>query len=309
MHLFLNKYIYLFKFVDKLKLNKLHFNTKRRREIDYSSSFIPFSKDRNEDNFESNRLILIDTMRIDNHFRLTFTKKVKNIFHVESGDFVIVYQDRYSKDLLFNVQRGDNVVDNWVVKRKKSDIELARRFSVTPSPTAAGTAKVSDAYLRTTETKNKIPKILVVDDQKDILYAFKEILSDHGYNVKAFAASKEAVKHLVECDYNYDLAVVDIRMPHINGFQLYQIMKIINKKIKVLFVSALDVAEELTGIFPEIELNDIIKKPVSNQDFITKVKESILELSLSFFSFLYLTAVIAINESSNFLMDLTSDLL
>lgn len=201
------------------------------------------------------------------------------------------------------------MVDSWVVKRKKGDIELARRFSVTPSPTSVGTAEVSDAYLRTTETKNKIPKILVVDDQKDILYAFKEILSDQGYNVKAFAASKEAVKHLVESDYNYDLAVVDIRMPHINGFQLYQIMKIINKNIKVLFVSALDAAEELTGIFPEIELNDIIKKPVSYQDFITKVKESILVSSLSFFSFLYLTAVIAINESSNFLMDLTSDLL
>ena len=68
--------------------------------------------------FDSNRLIVVDTIRIDEHSRLTFTKKVKNVFPIMTGDTVVVYQDRYNKDLLFKIQRGMNVVDNWTVKRK-----------------------------------------------------------------------------------------------------------------------------------------------------------------------------------------------
>jgi DNA-binding NarL/FixJ family response regulator len=64
-------------------------------------------------------------------------------------------------------------------------------------------------------------------------------------------------------------------MPHINGIQLYQILKILNKDIKVLFVSALDAAEEITGIFPEIESSNIMRKPFSKDLFIQKVQEII----------------------------------
>ncbi|HET6800620.1 MAG TPA: response regulator, partial [Nitrososphaeraceae archaeon] len=104
--------------------------------------------------------------------------------------------------------------------------------------------------------ENKIPSIILIDDEQDILYSFKTILSDHGYIVKSFTESKEALKHIIELDSSsssssntitnttssqsnhYDLAIIDIRMPYINGIQLYQILKIINKNIKVLFISA-----------------------------------------------------------------------
>jgi DNA-binding NarL/FixJ family response regulator len=74
---------------------------------------------------------------------------------------------------------------------------------------------------------------------------------------------------------HYQLAIIDIRMPHINGIQLYQILKIINKNIKVLFVSALDAAEEVMSMFPEIKSSSIIRKPVSLECFIEKVQETI----------------------------------
>jgi len=50
-------------------------------------------------------------------------------------------------------------------------------------------------------------------------------------------------------------------------------LKIINKKIKVLLVSALDAAEELTSLFPEIRTGHIIREPILLQDFIEKVDE------------------------------------
>jgi two-component system, OmpR family, response regulator ChvI len=64
-------------------------------------------------------------------------------------------------------------------------------------------------------------------------------------------------------------------MPHINGIQLYQILKITNKNIKVLFISALDAAEEVMSMFPEVKPSSIIRKPVSAEYFIEKVQETI----------------------------------
>jgi DNA-binding response OmpR family regulator len=50
-------------------------------------------------------------------------------------------------------------------------------------------------------------------------------------------------------------------MPDISGLQLYQLIKIIDMHVKVLFISALDKAEELEGVLPGITSKDIIKKP------------------------------------------------
>ena len=68
---------------------------------------------------------------------------------------------------------------------------------------------------------------------------------------------------------------MDIRMPGINGIQLYSKIKIMNPDIKVLFLSALDAVEELLSIFPEVKTNQIVKKNLGNIEFISKIKESV----------------------------------
>lgn len=50
-------------------------------------------------------------------------------------------------------------------------------------------------------------------------------------------------------------------MPDISGLQLYQLIKIIDMNVKILFISALDKAEEFEGVLPGITSKDIIKKP------------------------------------------------
>jgi CheY-like chemotaxis protein len=243
--------------------------------------------------FDSNRLIVVDTIRVDEHSRLTFTKKVKNAFPIMAGDTIVVYQDRYNKELLFKIQRGMNVVDNWTVKRK--DV-----YGIDNNPSQASKVDAkkkityydnNTTYFNNENSNNKIFNIILVDDEQDILYSFKTILSNHGYNVKSFTESKEALKDIIELDsssnittrttktlshsHHYDLAIIDIRMPQINGIQLYQILKIINKNIKVLFLSALDAAEEIMSMFPEVKPSSIIRKPVSSECLIEKVQESI----------------------------------
>ena len=62
--------------------------------------------------------------------------------------------------------------------------------------------------------------------------------------------------------------ILDIRMPNLNGLQLYHRLKAIDKDIKILFLSALEVSEEITSVFPELKYGDIIRKPISKEYFI-----------------------------------------
>jgi two-component system, OmpR family, response regulator ChvI len=122
--------------------------------------------------------------------------------------------------------------------------------------------------------------ILVVDDEPDALFTYESFLSDEGYNVESFTDSLEALKHFVQLpdpSSHYKLAILDIRMPKLNGLQLFYQMKKLSPKIKIMFCSALEIAEELTSVLPAIEHNHIIKKPVEREYFITKINSALNE--------------------------------
>jgi DNA-binding response OmpR family regulator len=67
--------------------------------------------------------------------------------------------------------------------------------------------------------KNKI-KILIVDDEDDITLSFKRILEIHGFEVDTFHDSCLALSKF-KVNY-YDIALLDIKMPHLDGFDLYK---------------------------------------------------------------------------------------
>jgi len=92
--------------------------------------------------------------------------------------------------------------------------------------------------------------------------------------LKLFLEPTEPFTHFVNVNpSHYNLAILDIRMPGLNGLQLYYKLKAINRNIKILFVSALDAVPELVSILPDVKsTNDIIKKPVALDDFIMAVK-------------------------------------
>jgi CheY-like chemotaxis protein/class 3 adenylate cyclase len=115
--------------------------------------------------------------------------------------------------------------------------------------------------------------IMLVDDEPDILLTYKTYLTVAGYNIDAFTDPREALMRFANADpKTYNLVLMDIRMPNLNGIQLYYRLKAINPNIKILFVSALDAAQEMISILPGIRLNDVIRKPVDNDQFLSKVK-------------------------------------
>src|SRR5215210_5937673 len=118
--------------------------------------------------------------------------------------------------------------------------------------------------------------ILLIDNDEDILYTFNTILKKQGYKVTAFSNSVEALNHFTEKGpFFYDLILMDIRMPGINGIQLYYNIRAINPYAKILLVSALDVVSELVDQMPGIIMKEIIRKPIKVEDFILKIKSTL----------------------------------
>ena len=79
-----------------------------------------------------------------------------------------------------------------------------------------------------------LTNILLIDDEEDIAYTFKEGLASEGYSVKAFVDPTEAFTHFLnENPSHYNLAILDIRMPGLNGLQLYYRLKAVNRNIKI----------------------------------------------------------------------------
>lgn len=116
--------------------------------------------------------------------------------------------------------------------------------------------------------------IMLVDDEPDVLYTYKCFLSSRGYNVVTFTNPREALIHFVQSDpSHFGLVILDIRMPHLNGLQLFHKFREIDHKIKIIFVSALEGAAELVSLLPDLKEENIMKKPVDQTIFIEKVEQ------------------------------------
>jgi CheY-like chemotaxis protein/class 3 adenylate cyclase len=127
--------------------------------------------------------------------------------------------------------------------------------------------------------------IMIVDDEPDTIFTYKSLLSAEGYNVQPFTDPQEALKHFVQLpdpSSYYQLVLLDIRMPRLNGLQLFYRIKAISPATKIMFISALDIAEELTSILPDIKYDDIIKKPLKREYFVSKINSVLSASTLHF---------------------------
>ncbi len=117
-------------------------------------------------------------------------------------------------------------------------------------------------------------RVILVDDEKDILFTYKIFLKDYDYHITYFTDPSTALNYIREIP-NFDdlLVILDIRMKNLNGIQLHQQIKAINPTIKILFVTALDILDELLSIVPGISKEQIMRKPVDKREFTNTVKK------------------------------------
>jgi two-component system response regulator AtoC len=86
-----------------------------------------------------------------------------------------------------------------------------------------------------TKTEAHSPSILVIDDQEGIRKSFSAILEKEGYEVDAVATGQEAIKRSKSRIYN--LALVDLRLPDMDGIQLLTAMRDTSPKMVKIIVT------------------------------------------------------------------------
>ena len=142
--------------------------------------------------------------------------------------------------------------------------------------------KFDDNNLNAEKTENGPKKrILIVDDEADITLSFGLALEDSGlFEVDAYNDPLVALSNYRP--NSYDLLLLDIKMPEMNGFELYDQIKKLDDKVKVCFISAHDV--DFTALreqFPSLEIDclfskSIIRKPIEVSRLIERIELELL---------------------------------
>jgi DNA-binding response OmpR family regulator len=115
-------------------------------------------------------------------------------------------------------------------------------------------------------------RILAVDDEPDLTMLCKLALEYHGFEVDTFNDSEKALSNF-KPDF-YDLAILDIKMPKMDGFELYNKLKEKDKDIKVCFLTASELyyQEFRKEEYYAIDKNLFIRKPIANEELLKVIK-------------------------------------
>ena len=118
-------------------------------------------------------------------------------------------------------------------------------------------------------------KICFVDDEQDIVLLCKLVLEYEGYEVYTFTDPISVLTNYKPSFY--DLIILDITMPKMDGFELYKKIREMDKDSKVCFLTASEMQYEgfrKNGL-EQLNKNNILRKPIENDDLIIKVKQLI----------------------------------
>ena len=105
-------------------------------------------------------------------------------------------------------------------------------------------------------------RILIVDDEPDIAQVLKMGLEENGFAVDAYNDPLDVISNF-KAD-SYAPLLIDIKMPKMTGFELYNKLHQIDEKAKICFITAYELYyDEFKRVFPKIKVECFIRKPVS----------------------------------------------
>lgn len=124
-----------------------------------------------------------------------------------------------------------------------------------------------------TSVQAKKYRVMIVDDEQDITTIFKIGLENNQFVVTTFNDPVEALSEFRPG--LFDLLILDIRMPGMNGFQLYRKIRDVDNKVKVCFLTAFDESRgEFRTSFPFLEeVKCYLKKPITVRDLIKRLSD------------------------------------
>jgi DNA-binding response OmpR family regulator len=116
-------------------------------------------------------------------------------------------------------------------------------------------------------------RVLLVDDEPDLNLTLKMTLEENGFKVDSFTDPLVALENFKEEAGMYELVILDMKMPGINGFELYRQIKKIDDKVKVCFLTASEMYYEefRKELLPALDNNCYIQKPIETEMLIRRL--------------------------------------
>ena len=119
-----------------------------------------------------------------------------------------------------------------------------------------------------------LKKILLVDNEADITFALENALEDYGFSIDSFNDSMLSLNSY-KCNF-YDLIILDIKMPNMDGFELYNKIKEKDPKVKICFLTASELFYEEYRkkryvLGEKLGEEYFIQKPIKTNDLVQKI--------------------------------------
>jgi DNA-binding response OmpR family regulator len=117
--------------------------------------------------------------------------------------------------------------------------------------------------------RNKKKRVLIVDDEPDVTLVLKQVLDENGFEADSYDEPRLALNNFKA--NMYDLLLLDIKMPDINGLDLYQEMRKIDDKVKVCFLTASEMFYEKfrkEEPYSKFDKELFISKPIENEELL-----------------------------------------
>ena len=137
--------------------------------------------------------------------------------------------------------------------------------------------KTTENQSHSVNRENKVEKkrICIVDDEPDIILLCKLVLEDAGFNVYTFTDSLQALSNFKP--NFYDLVILDIKMPNMDGFELCKKINEIDNKTKVCFLTASEMYYETfrKRDHCKTDKNLFLRKPIENDELVKKINKII----------------------------------
>ena len=124
-----------------------------------------------------------------------------------------------------------------------------------------------------------IKSILVVDDELDIVNLFTELLKSRKYDVFGFTNPLKALEDYKENYDQYGMVISDIQMPKMNGFDLVKNVKMINRNISIILMSAYDDIDY--SQLHNLTINEVIHKPIKIMELLSIVEKYLMSTKIN----------------------------
>ena len=120
-----------------------------------------------------------------------------------------------------------------------------------------------------TENEKQVPKILIVEDEETLAIGLEYNLTEEGYSVKVAEDGRQAVDYFNSDEY--DLIVLDIMLPYLNGFEIAEVVRNKSPQIPILMLTAkTSVDDKIKGL--EAGADDYMTKPFHLEELLLRIK-------------------------------------